>query len=560
MNIKLTEVQDIKRILGREYDLVREFYYHVCTSDYEYKVLLTRRSYVLFKIFEYVFNHFPEERVPFEQSKHETFKLNGKFLNTHSIYQIPYIGEDLSNKKILIIDDIIINGRTISNICKYLTEECNITIQNIKIWSIYCNDSAKCISDLQSRFGHVRYVPSDYWKSLSNKLAEVIICLNVGYVSFVESYKTTSSLENIFSDETLNIERNTNIYFEQMGITSKILFCDFSNNLNNYKVRPCVRFYKKGNEITVVPYVFLPSLKSEQVFNYCASLLAQFEICVPSALMKQSKYRDIILYQWTVYTLSKILLKDMCAKFLLNEEDFNVCMSSAESYIFSTETDNSQNNLGCETPICVIDDVVTQEMAFCKNVLKSKLEIQKDFNEALALYLYDMRENDERKALQGEQRYEGIRVSDIINVAKESNENLSTESILAEILSSLDSGKASYIITQVENNDTKIITGVIRQGEQGYKLLYELYSHVYNVFYEFFCRTFENRNEKLLEFAEYLNRKYYLKDFVEFAKNIDSKQFTSDVMAIAPDKFFKNSVVKNPELVVADYIANYYRP
>lgn len=79
-------------------------------------------------------------------------------------------------RKILILDDIIINGRMVNDVLDELKEiyreNClnNIAIQ---VWCIVRNSEAKCIGNISKYFGHYRYVTPDDWKKLSNKLTKL---------------------------------------------------------------------------------------------------------------------------------------------------------------------------------------------------------------------------------------------------------------------------------------------------------------------------------------------------------------------------------------------------
>ena len=52
MTISREELDNIKDVLGNYYDDIKDFFYNVSVSNFDYKILITRRSYVLYKIFE----------------------------------------------------------------------------------------------------------------------------------------------------------------------------------------------------------------------------------------------------------------------------------------------------------------------------------------------------------------------------------------------------------------------------------------------------------------------------------------------------------------------------
>ena len=166
---------EVKLILGRDYEDVKEFFYNVITFDCSYKVLVTRRSYVLFKIFESIILSELEENPP--------SIYRGMILNTHSLHLLPKEG----NAKVLIIDDILVNGRTFS---KVIDEIIKISPKlDLSIWCLRGNSDAQFLYLIKDKIQRVSYVASYEWKRFSDKLTDVIISSNIGYISWVNSYR-----------------------------------------------------------------------------------------------------------------------------------------------------------------------------------------------------------------------------------------------------------------------------------------------------------------------------------------------------------------------------------
>lgn len=193
-------VNEIKSCLGTDYEAVKEFFYYVCVSNYEYKILVDGRSYILYKLFLRVFENCPEERLDI----HKDFKVIGNIYNSNFLSPLLYGG--LTNEShILVIDDIIVNGRTMTNIVKQIENVLKCEGNNLDIWCINCNSNAKCIQDIKKYFKHCRYVNLEGWKKLSDSLTRAIVCTNMGYVSFVDSYMLKMK-EIIMDDFIINCE------------------------------------------------------------------------------------------------------------------------------------------------------------------------------------------------------------------------------------------------------------------------------------------------------------------------------------------------------------------
>lgn len=133
--------------------------------------------------------------------------------------------------------------------------------------------------------------------------------------------------------------------------------------------------------------------------------------------------------------------------------------------------------------------------------------------------------------------------------------------LLSLVITSWDDGSTSYNFAPFpEIGGEKIISGFLRNGEQVYRVIYDLYSKVYQYYYVFTLKTLEFRYSQLLNFGEHLtkaisSKKVLPKDvwrFLEYLK-IDTSYF-EDVFAVRPKEI--------PEYVIDDvnlYIEKYYQ-
>lgn len=551
MVITQQELKTLKSVLGTEYDNVRTFFYNVCVSDFDYKILITRRSYVLFKVFKSIFNQYPEECVcP------EDFCLNGIFCNSHSVNHLQLVNSHLSESSFLIVDDIIINGRTIKQIYDILTGF-SIPDKNITTWSIACNSEARCIeSDVENSFGHVIYVCEEEWKMLSNALTNFVIESNVGYVSFVNTYK----IDNINLDEICDLSNgsvlpNQNPNFDNSAITAKIIFAEFCDDeiVKKYNFTSCIRLYEKCNKLIAIPYVFLPALKKENVYEYCISILKRFNLQVPSFLYENGNKCDITLYQWTVRALSDLYMKEFIDSLNDVSINYDTYFNCEESYLFSEEECTGIENTEFSSYLYA-GALDSENERTCSLTMEKSIDSQKSIVYNLKTYLKEMRTQDEQRAHRSMERFHGIRLSCVENIFKNKKIDFSHNELLATIIGLWDCGKASFVITDDCDEDTAVIDGFLRHGEQIYLVYYELYSKVYNVFYEYFSRTFETRRKQLTDFAQYFDRNYNTTLFTEFVDGLNIEQYVTDLMAISPDMLVVNPMVQNVKQEVRQYM------
>ena len=566
MEITDKELGELQAALGKQYyDEVCRFFYHALVKDgYDYKILLTRRAYVLFKIFESIFSNFPSE-IPEKNGK--KFAVSGRILNTHSVCQLPVIEKNIRDAKVLIIDDIIVNGRTVANVFSDIVEKYGVQKDNVHIWSINCNNAAKCINSVKANFKHVIYVPQEEWKMLSDALTSFIIAAHIGYISYIKSYKYTDELSfSQFKAQTglEGIIKNHEKHSEILGsdVDFGILFFNLKSNydMRKYNIKTCIRFYEKNGKIIAIPYVFLPSLKADECYEYCESLLSVFNIKVPNVFYSGEKGYNSTLYQWTIYALSSVIMEQFCDTYSLKEGEFKEYFNCKESFVFCenisskdikvTRKDFSSN--------AVVKNFITEDIIYCSDILKKNLEGSNDISDAINKYFTEMRTIDEERASSDEDRHIGLRIIDIYNLLEKNIDDLE-EYLLILVVSLWDSGKSAYGIFEVENeNGDVIVAGFIRHGEQVFRVLYDMYSNIYRLFYVFSRRTHEMRKFQLEEFAKYCDKLYGVNTFTEFIKRINFEHYFTDLIAIKPAT--DDCISSDPYRDVEIYVMEQYNP
>lgn len=551
MKISRNQLVGLKEIMGRYYSEVKEFYYNVFVSEYDYKILITRRSYVLFKIFENIFESIPEE------IEGVSFEKKGVFINTHSVDLLKKYDSILENKKILIVDDIIINGRTVRAVLKKFL---SLNYNKLKIWCINCNVDAKCLdnfnnSSIKEYFGHVRYVMPNEWPKLSDCLTNFIISSNFGYVSYVNSYGIDSSLSKIeelimkaYKKEDVCVYDNNNSYFEKFGITSKIYF--FKNNLN---IKSCMRFYEKSGKLTIIPYIFIGSVKNKSIFDYCNLLLDNFDCKNTSSWLQL--YSDELLYKRTVYEISEKLME----KFSKSFSEFKY-YKKFDCYYESYDLERLiSNNLTSKSKEDFSDtQEKISELIKCRNILKENCCNEKEIEGILTGYLRSMHKEDELRADKNEERYIGITISDIEEIFLKETSYRDNLEVLSNIINLWDCGKAALVVSKNKKDKEIVIDEYIRHGEQIYKSICEKYSDVYNVFYEFYNQKREVRFLQLLDFANYFDKKYNTKNFSEFVCNFNEDEFSLMLRTISLDMLNGRGIISNPYNEVKYYCEKYY--
>lgn len=563
MTILREELDNMKDILGDYYNDIKEFFYNVGVSKFDYKILITRRSYVLYKIFETIFKTFPNEL-----DGDREWKTFGTICNSHSLKQLEYISNDLEQKTFLIVDDIIINGRTIKNIYDAI-RNLDISNDHMKIWTIACNCDALCVDDnIESLFGHVNYVCQEEWKSLSNTLTSFIIESNVGYVSFVDSYQISEVSLNEIINSYVAINNNAKVYendnyaLSKSDIVSKIVFLDFDEDeiAKKFNIIPCIRFYEKNDKLVAIPYVFLPTLKKEDLYEYCIAILSSLKLDIPMFFENDEFKCDISFYHWTVKCLCEKLIYEFVNKInSVNNIKISTCFSCDESFLFEKNIKSSSEYTNAEKHYFnyIFESKNDQ---FCADVWKKTIDRNELSNNFLKRniedYLIDMRKNDDDMAKQKLERHLGIRLYVMELMLKNKHVEFDQLRLLSDLIGLWDSGKASFVIQEDYDGNDTIVDGYIRHGEQIFVALFELFGSVYNVFYELYGELFETRPVQLLKCAKYFDQKYSVTLFSDFVERIDYDNYSTDLIATAPHMVSNDFIVENPYKEIMEYIEN----
>lgn len=548
----------LSTILGEDYEETKTFFYNVITVKCPYKVFLTRRAFVLYKLFQTVFGN--------------EIEAYGKMYNTHSL---PLL-KNTEQGKILIVDDIIVHGRTMTRIVDKL-QEWNIDKTRIVLWCIRCNSKACNLEKLKPFLKHVIYVMPEQWEKFSDTLTKSIVASNVGYISFVDSYRVEdidfSNISTWANQLNLQVLSNTAEHFTRYAIESKILWGNFSRKdiVDKYNITPCIRIYKMGEEELLIPYVFMPSLCVDKVYLFCRSLLKDFGINeYPAIFDNQDPDILALFYKWTTNKISFAFLESFVKEYELNfERKLNICkeFECSESYAFECEcVDNtsmeySKVDLEGELSTNVASDKCLQLMSR----LLSQLKCIQDFPEIFSEYISSMRSMDNELAKNGDDRLLGIQVSDILALIKHKLKLEETSEIqnvvMSIIIGAWDCGRCAYVIEAIKTTDGENIAScLIRHGEQSFTAYYSRHKGVFNVFYEFFEQTHEIREKQLVAFAKYFDRVFDKTGFSQFVKNLDLETYYADMKTVSPDNYYDGSIVhaENVKKEVTYYVRNYY--
>lgn len=548
------------------YDEIKRFYRNIyLTKKYKYIVLTTRRSFVLYKIFEKIF-------------KEEGQTTKNIVFTCHSFSLLKK--EDILKDKLLIVDDIMINGRTVKKLFKRLNDKISIDSHEelyhaIDIFAI--NEKATVFNYFDKKYNLIRLniITESIWRLYSNCFNELVELSGIGYTSFVNTYYFEKKDLNVFKN-SLNAQTQKDNFFsfdiyKKYNINSKIYFFEKkpSNNdtindyiefLYSYDIKPCVRLYDykdcefdKLNSL-IIPYVFLPPIKSNELENYFINIVSNLPISELKIfdleiignekdsiknriekLMNNTKNDFEYLYMVLVYILSSFLMNLFSNK--LNLEN-NIQLDSGQSLKidlqYKKDKKNNLKNLIKNQEDYIVNDGIIINTAereciekFAKTIREyylsnnSELEIsQNTLCDIISNYLFRMRKVDQIKALNKKDRTKGIRIWDIINIRKYDNSinfasYLNDNTIYAVIINNWDSGNGSGVIRIFDDNNDSIIDCATINGEHivMYPFSDKQVSYDYKLFYYYFRNSYK---EKMYDFAKYMDKIFHTRDYSIF--------------------------------------------
>lgn len=465
---------EIEDILETHYDGLYEFFLSIIEGDYTYVIIMSRRCLVLYQIF--MIFYILDNRIV--ESK--CVVLSDK--------AVPYYYNKIRQEdKIIIVDDIIVHGRTVSKLYDFLKMQC----LNLEIKVYMASRTRNCVSKKIGDRIWFKFEASEHeWRKLSNKFVDCIVESNVPYTSFVPSFFQYNSanvwnyLETQFSDSnelkyyiykgnsSNNCESERRYYFEKNSRNFPIF--------ESLSLGECIRLYwnPKIEKLTVIPYVFLRALKFSEidiVTNTLKELIPQNCININSILQKEAEGQlKSSLYEYKMRLLTCILSdlywKVFEERYLANikiekyfdndtiEKSFGKEISNELIYIEENYQTLLSVNLQIQNKYCSEDSMLT---ILKKNINASKCDI------AIRNHFKCAWSEDETEARNNRERKEGFLVEDFIKVCTKWEKN----EILANLISNWDIGIAAANFKV--KSESKLVGCFITSGEQSYKILLE---------------------------------------------------------------------------------------
>lgn len=573
---------NLREILGESfYNEIKEFYKKFIGINID-KVLITRRSYVLYKIFCMIFlaSMDPEDAEIKEILKKGTQRV-------YTSHSLPLVLAKKDDKSLLIVDDIIVNGRTILDVIHKFGGE--HSEWKLTVWCLRCNAKATFLDELKNYLKHVIYISPYEWEMVSDRLTDAVVVSNVGYVSFLQTYWITENLYNSFLkkfsqeigakkqfvQEAKIIDTNSKNNERKKSLICNYFLLEKGQYNNDYLA--AIRLYKMESSYLAVPYIFLSSLKSEELLSLCEkiqnyrafpqtenvrSLVQYFAQNWTASEIESCQDVGVFIYQAVVNLLSdKIFYEIVCEIGMGNiADDIELCFDSRES--FEVQEERKENLESLHDLICHSTHSPTQllsfnqymkegvkpsknsdipsDISYCERTLANSRDKNGTFLDTMKRYFTVLRKDDNIRAKGQQHRLYGIPVDKIVKCFAPAVADHSFSKVAPyymDLIYLWDTGLATCVILPNINqtNDMLAFSEVIRHGEQAFRAIYSIYPNEYSILRRYASVTDSYTRAEILPFAKWCTVCYPTLKMMEFLNKIEFEAFFSDCIAVLPD-------------------------
>lgn len=338
-----------------------------------------------------------------------------------------------------------------------------------------------------------------------------------------------------------------------------------------------IRLYKMGSSYLAVPYIFLSSLKSEELLSLCEkiqnyrafpqtenvrSLVQYFAQNWTASEIESCQDVGVFIYQAVVNLLSdKIFYEIVCEIGMGNiADDIELCFDSRES--FEVQEERKENLESLHDLICHSTHSPTQllsfnqymkegvkpsknsdipsDIAYCERTLANSRDKNGTFLDTMKRYFTVLRKDDNIRAKGQQHRLYGIPVDKIVKCFAPAVADHSFSKVAPyymDLIYLWDTGLATCVILPNINqtNDMLAFSEVIRHGEQAFRAIYSIYPNEYSILRRYASVTDSYTRAEILPFAKWCTVCYPTLKMMEFLNKIEFEAFFSDCIAVLPD-------------------------
>lgn len=464
----------VEGILKEDFDGLYAYFTKIFKEECDYIILMSRRCQVLYQLFEMI-----------SEYDGRAMYTKGLILSDKAL---PFYWDRIKDgSKIAIVDDIIVHGRTISEIYDVVSNlGKNI---DVRLFGYMAEQEIDCISDEARERLTVSYSAStNEWRKLSGKIVDCIQVSNVPYTSFVNSffqYRADAILSKIKEKtDLLKIEMTNGVQNAQKQCAYFVYEQNWEKPsiLSSLSLGECIRVYwnEQTEKLTAIPYVFIRSMRvgeADKVFRAVAQALPEGFANIKKMFAKESRVEklDQSLKEYKMRLLTCILSNYywdvFCDRYDLSKPEASDMNTLRESFgesvveeLCSIQRDNIDELLRLSF---LFEQDSAADLSETESLLEETAQVQK--SGWIRRFFFKTWLNDEKRAEEKKERAQGITVDYLLKVA--ANIGNEAHETLARLVNNWDIG----IVTANFSLDRKrnIIGCCNTPGEQSYKIILE---------------------------------------------------------------------------------------
>lgn len=522
-----------REILGNVlFDQCFSFFKEVFCRKSEFKIILTRRCFSLFKIFAPIL-----EAHGIRNSEKTTIITDNAIDANIEEIKMTLKRQNVSGiASVLIVDDIIVYGRTIHAILDRILDDSDSTKNNLRIMCIV-NSVQNHLNEKYSDLILTRYTASSVgWKEYSYIFSKLIKAFDVANTSYIVSAvlpkeKVDESFIDFCNKDMLC---TTPQELKRNSVESYVISADLTDSaLGMLKIQQklCgfIRMYtyEKLGTVVISPLLILNNLSTNEMGDMLLVFAESF--CKDAKILNSlliNKDESLGQYKMRMFTLllSHLMLRDFMTTrnipFDCNDTDFNEIIRY--NFSISLLEDFKKFDSACS---CFINNSSDRYFNYTSEGISSEYE-------ELEKLLFDkaMADNDAVKKDQS-CRQQGFNTLD--------KKPLFVKKFIAGIMVLLDNGLAAL---KVEYHPSKeyCVSSLVYPGEQALRAMSDKWKSLLPSLYalENFSKMYNlNCYEQYQKFSELVYKKgMHQGDFEKFKSYLDilerNHQQISDVMCI----------------------------
>lgn len=469
----------VRKIMGRNYDLLYSYFYNVLSDDFDYKILRARRCQVLFSIFLQIM-----------LEKEENMEIKGIFLSSHAV---PKYKREICESRAVILDDIVIHGRGLQELYEELDPE--YSNPNIQVYVHKMDKSANAMSKkFKDKVKCDAKVFDWEWREVSTQMVKVIHASVEPYVSYSPAYSSWDriDLENINLEVAFDVKNITSRDQKDLGTVAYVLFekADVPTVIQSYGYDACVRYYinNEMGRAVYVPFVFMKDIADREIKRFCDQMAASIKSDFPALAeeLRREQNNDLDL-RYKTY-LMNVLLNHLYRLHIDEKYSDLLPISKCDLFTLAMCFGNDVADEIAKLTYCDIDESIwtlrladlRRDDSLLSNEGETEIENIKlieglraairetEEKKALMLYFFYDRQMDEENAKK-KRRGKGLSLKTFYN---ELSGNIHDAS--ASQLACWDVGAAACDMYVCFDNGARQVCSYIRAGEQSFRYIMEM--------------------------------------------------------------------------------------